>query len=569
MADNNTKGKVGAAAKIGVDISSGNYVGAAVSFVDAFGDDIKKIAQFVIVIFIVLFIGFIMLISMFSNLPGLLINNFLDTMEQEIDKWSVSIACKVINNSLEGVQENISDDIIKEIESGYIKNYKSKCDKFWENGFNKNMRNGTFNLSKESGTSNYIAWEYHCDKKEKAGFYTMFRLQSGAGKEVNVDTLYFINAYSVWHQNHDLGSDDEYKESDDLSKRWTLFDTIGLKKFINKHKKEFISADYEYTTEYVVNTVKVTENGKEKKKRIKIPVKVINVKLKLADNDTLNNTFQLTEEEAEVAQGYTIIAKGLFNTVKRDSVNKLVVKFEPMPQILQNLFSIDSSLVSDASTVDIESDVRKRGYIIIRQNDPKYSGIKYGHSTIGYGGCGACSSLMVVRNLTTYTTSLKTFKTELEQIGARNSSGTAIYKVAPHLKKNYGLSYTHTSDVNVLKQHLKQGEMAVVNVGARKLFTNGSGHFVAAVGVYKDSKGKEYAVILDPSYSYSKYNNSYRKGYGIKDVDGILLAPFSAIKADAKTEYYYCFKAKPEVKKEQTGEFNNTNDKNTTKKKES
>ena len=183
----------------------------------------------------------------------------------------------------------------------------------------------------------------------------------------------------------------------------------------------------------------------------------------------------------------------------------------------------------------------KRGYISIRQNDPKYSNIKYGTSTIGKGGCGVCSSLMIIDNLTNYNPSLVTLKTEFEQVGARLSNGTAMYKAAQHLKKKYGLNYIHTTDINVVKQQLKKGNMVIANVGAKHLFTNGPGRFVVISGIYKDSKNKEYAVVLDPSYSYSKYNDKYRKENGIKDISGVIIAPFNAIKADAETEYYYCF----------------------------
>ncbi|MBE6719641.1 MAG: hypothetical protein E7571_03160 [Ruminococcaceae bacterium] len=198
--------------------------------------------------------------------------------------------------------------------------------------------------------------------------------------------------------------------------------------------------------------------------------------------------------------------------------------------------------------VEINNILEINGYIIIRQNDPLNKTIPYPYKdngkTIGSSGCGACASLMIIRNLTDYEPTLESYVEKLIEIGARASYGNDINKISEYLNSEYNIDYTCTKSVDKLKKHLKSGGMAIAHVGSKKLFAK-AGHFVVVAGIVKDEEENERAIILDPSFKPSKYQKQKRIDAGIEySEDGIVTAPFETLLDDCKDEYFTLYTAK-------------------------
>ncbi|MBQ9517897.1 MAG: C39 family peptidase [Eubacterium sp.] len=183
------------------------------------------------------------------------------------------------------------------------------------------------------------------------------------------------------------------------------------------------------------------------------------------------------------------------------------------------------------------------GFTIIRQNDPvnrlvAYPFTKGDGRTIGTSGCGVCAALMVIRNTSDYDTSLEDFTKEVIKAGGRVAVGSDLDKISKLMKSKYHYNYEYTNDIDKLKEHLRKGYMCVANVGASKYFSNG-GHFVTIAGITTDENGEEVAIVLDPSFRESKYNEKHRKEAGLKYTeDGIVFSPFKVIKDDGKMLHY-------------------------------
>ena len=197
--------------------------------------------------------------------------------------------------------------------------------------------------------------------------------------------------------------------------------------------------------------------------------------------------------------------------------------------------------------LDINNILEVGGYIIIRQNDPLNRTIPYPYKDngkkLGSSGCGVCSSLMIIRNLTDYEPTLESYTEKLVEIGARASYGSDIYKISDYLKSEYKISHKYTKDIDKLKKHLEEGNMAIAHVGVNKLFAK-SGHFVVVAGIVKDKDQNERAIILDPTFSKSKYSKEKRVAAGIEySDDGIVTAPFETLLFDCKDEYFTLYTA--------------------------
>lgn len=202
---------------------------------------------------------------------------------------------------------------------------------------------------------------------------------------------------------------------------------------------------------------------------------------------------------------------------------------------------------------EINNILETNGYIIVRQNDKLNSTIPYPYKdngkTIGSSGCGVCSSLMIILNMTTFEPKLESYTEALIEKGARAPYGSNINVIADYLKDEYKLKHTFTKDVDKLKQHLKDGNMAIAHVGVNKYFAR-SGHFVVIAGITKGEDGKERAIILDPTFAKAKYDVKRRVDMGIEySDDGIVTAPFETVLADCKDEYFTLFTAEKSVKK--------------------
>ncbi len=197
--------------------------------------------------------------------------------------------------------------------------------------------------------------------------------------------------------------------------------------------------------------------------------------------------------------------------------------------------------------MEIDNILEVNGYIIIRQNDPLNRTIPYPYNdngkTIGSSGCGVCSSLMIIRNLTDYEPTLESYAQEIIDCGGRVSSGSDLNAISRYMKSEYHLNYSYTKSIKELKKHLKKGNMAIANVGDKKLFAK-SGHFVVVAGITKDEDGNDLAIILDPSFKPSKYEAKHRVDAGIKySKDGIVTAPFDVLLEDTRLLTFALYEA--------------------------
>ena len=72
---------------------------------------------------------------------------------------------------------------------------------------------------------------------------------------------------------------------------------------------------------------------------------------------------------------------------------------------------------------------------------------------------------MIIRNMTTFEPKLESYTEALIEKGARAPYGSNIYVIADYLKDEYKLHHSYTKDVEKLKAHLKNGNMAIAHVG--------------------------------------------------------------------------------------------------------
>ena len=176
-----------------------------------------------------------------------------------------------------------------------------------------------------------------------------------------------------------------------------------------------------------------------------------------------------------------------------------------------------------------------------------YSNKYYPKATVATGGCGCCSSLMVLLNSTSYKKSLRAWARYLKKNKAREYSGTDMTVVGKLLRDKYGFEYSHTDSISELKKHIKAGYKAVAHVGGRGYFSS-SGHFVCVAGITEDGK----AIVLDPMYKSNKWyitvkgvnRQKYFKYYSSSHE---VVCDFSVLAADAKGFKYYLFKPTKKV----------------------
>jgi len=139
-------------------------------------------------------------------------------------------------------------------------------------------------------------------------------------------------------------------------------------------------------------------------------------------------------------------------------------------------------------------------------------------ATVKSGGCGVCCGAMIVSSMASQTVDPEAMAAYSIAIGARVSGGTDMNTLADAICRDYGLSCETTSDENNLLEHLKDGGMAIANVGGDRdgwtgVFSNG-GHFV----VVAEYNGYTVA-IMDPAYYSGKFSLAGRSGKVIVNGD--------------------------------------------------
>lgn len=163
---------------------------------------------------------------------------------------------------------------------------------------------------------------------------------------------------------------------------------------------------------------------------------------------------------------------------------------------------------------------------------------RYGKSGCIYtSGCGVCSSLMVLRNLTDKVFDTKTWTSVCIAMGARSAEGTDMSKVVKYMNEKYGITYTTTKDIDKLAVHIKKGYKAIINVsGGGKMLFSDSGHYVFCGGIDKSGN----LIILDPYWYDGKFAaTANRKKYTkVKNDREVYVQP-SVLKSDITAIYLF------------------------------
>ena len=197
-------------------------------------------------------------------------------------------------------------------------------------------------------------------------------------------------------------------------------------------------------------------------------------------------------------------------------------------------------------TADGEGILTNVPLVYIQQNTEANKKIPYPSqelpkATVASGGCGVCTSLMIIKNTTTYSPSLKSWTLKMRNNGCRVNGGTDIKKTAVLMNKTYGFKYKKTKSIRKLKAHLKKGYMAICNVGCNGYFAAG-GHYVVAAGITKDGD----VIVLDPYMTPTKYTDTCkgvdRKKYFKYDSQTHeVTCSFKTMKKGSRGVYYYLF----------------------------
>ena len=149
-------------------------------------------------------------------------------------------------------------------------------------------------------------------------------------------------------------------------------------------------------------------------------------------------------------------------------------------------------------------------YLLTNQNNfahISYPSSSHPEATVKSGGCGPCSALMIVENLTSNRFLMADWVSWVIAVGARVSGGTAMGTLALAMAAKFGFTYTTTDDEERLKAHLAAGGMAIANVAGangdwRGLFST-NGHFITVLGL--DGNGR--LIVGDPDFRSGKFNS--------------------------------------------------------------
>ena len=175
-----------------------------------------------------------------------------------------------------------------------------------------------------------------------------------------------------------------------------------------------------------------------------------------------------------------------------------------------------------------------------RPNDP------YGkNGTVRSGGCGLCSTCMVVAQLTTEEFSVREC-TELSiATGANHGDGTDMHILGPAVAEKFHLEFSKTNDIDAVVKALHNGGCVVATVtancaGNKGIFTNG-GHYIALMAADE----KDEITVLDPSWTSKKYKKWVKEGI-VREEGSIVYAAADVVHAERNPRWttYFIFRRK-------------------------
>ena len=292
----------------------------------------KKTAKAVVVSGIAVFMAFIILASSFLSIPGLLISDLGDYVDKKFTEWKVNKSVTAIVNSFEDIEDDVSKEIIDEIQDGYIPTWKKDVKNYW-----KDEKVTDFGINNDDiyGTKDLVGWKLYSENQTAA--YTGARFENYyrvSGQSDKLDSIYFMCAYAVWHQSHNTSSDKKDVKDlsqEDLDKRWQNFDISGLKTFIKDNKYKILRVNFTYSNDTVHRKV---SNG-DVTQDFDVPMRTLSFDLKVATNDEIASIFNLSEDEQEVAQTYANMSTALFESAEEGSSKATKISFDPISAVLQ------------------------------------------------------------------------------------------------------------------------------------------------------------------------------------------------------------------------------------------
>lgn len=152
--------------------------------------------------------------------------------------------------------------------------------------------------------------------------------------------------------------------------------------------------------------------------------------------------------------------------------------------------------------------VRTLKGFLCNQNDYAYISYPapgYENATVKSGGCGVCACVNAVAALIGKDIPVRTMRDLAVNGKARVSGGTDMRKLVQLVKQSFNITYTTTSSITELRQHLKKGGVAICNTAGRGMFSTG-GHYVVVLG---ELGGK--LCIADSGLYSGKYSNAKRR----------------------------------------------------------
>ena len=135
--------------------------------------------------------------------------------------------------------------------------------------------------------------------------------------------------------------------------------------------------------------------------------------------------------------------------------------------------------------------------------------------TVKSSGCGLCSACMVVDLLTLDKLELEDCLNMAVESKANMDPGTDMLILGPIFAEKYGLTMTTSNSIQDVIDCVQNGGAVIANPGGDQkeegyigVFTHG-GHYIVIAEYNKDT---EEFLILDPSYSKTKFHEEGREG---------------------------------------------------------